>query len=169
LTSPTVQPSSRLEIRNYQNEDYPALGHLYASITTRENTTFWWIGDEDNWAKETFSIEYPTILCVGNDSSEMANNEFFTKQNDFLHLNSLFRMKRNLSEVIPELTLDSELYFSQWKMDTPVEEKAYLDLEAEIWPDTPMGYERLAEYKQNPLWTAMIVREAEVVVGGLMV
>jgi GNAT superfamily N-acetyltransferase len=54
-------------------------------------------------------------------------------------------------------------------MDSPVDEQAYLDIEAEIWPDTPMGYERLAKYKQNPLWTAMIVREDEVIVGGLMV
>jgi ribosomal protein S18 acetylase RimI-like enzyme len=235
LTIPTVQTSASIEIRNYQNDDMPALGDLYASIKTRENTTFWWIGDEENWMnvycafeedrmiakgqvsiinivpsgrsteskhsiyvnlktvpdreydydllekvyqrlfsralllKESLSNEFKTILCVGNDSSEIANNGFFTKQKGFHHLNSLFRMKRNLKDIIPEMSLGKDLYFTNWKMETPLEEKEYLDLEAEVWPDTPMGFERLAEYKQNPLWTAMIVREAEVVVGGLMV
>jgi hypothetical protein len=182
LTNPTVQPSSGIEIRNYQKEDYPSLGNLYASITTRENTTFWWIGDVDNWVnvfcafeegsmiakgqvsiinivpsgrspeskhtiyvnlktvpdreydydllekvyqrlysralqlKETLSIEYSTILCVGNDSSEMANNEFFTTQKDFLPLNSLFRMKSNLSNVIPRrhLVVSYILHNGKW-------------------------------------------------------
>lgn len=211
----------------------PLLGELFQAVTAKENATFWWIGDEENWenvycafekgkmvAKGQVSIinivppgrskennhsiyvnlktiperendfklleqmyqqlflrafqlkkslpnEYGTILCVGNNSSETANNQFFIKQG-YKHLNSLFRMSRDLSEPIPHLTLQEEFHFSHWKMDTPHEEKNYLNIEAEIWPDTPLGLERLSQYKKNPLWTSMLVREANTIAGGLM-
>ncbi|WP_366290939.1 GNAT family N-acetyltransferase [Paenibacillus sp. AN1007] len=120
-----------------------------------------------NQLKETLSKEYDTILCVGNDSTETANNTFFI-QKGFLHLNSLYRMKRDLNEPIPELTLQEDFQFSYWKMETSDEERDYLNIEAEIWPDTPLGIDRLCEYKNNDRWTSMVIRQTDVIVGGLM-
>nr|WP_260987023.1 GNAT family N-acetyltransferase [Paenibacillus terrae] len=117
--------------------------------------------------KETLSEEYGTMLCVGNDSSETANNQFFI-QKGYLHLNSLYRMNRNLAEPIPELGLQDGYHFAYWKMETPSEEQQYLDVEAEIWPDTPLGLNRLSEYKKNHIWTSMVIRQTDIIVGGLM-
>lgn len=209
------------------------LGKLYKSVTAKENATFWWVGDEDNWSnvycafedgkmvakgqvsiinvvppgrskennhsiyvnlktiperenditlldsvyqylfiraqqlKEALSEEYGTILCVGNNSTETANNQFFI-QKGYLHLNSLHRMNRDLNEPIPELKLQEEFQFSYWKMESSREERDYLDVEAEIWPDTPLGLNRLSEYKNNKLWTSMVIRQSDAIVGGLM-
>lgn len=120
-----------------------------------------------NQLKETLPKEYGTILCVGNDSAETANNQFFI-QKGYLHLNSLYRMNRDLNEPVPELKLQEGFQFSYWKMETPDEEREYLDVEAEIWPDTPLGIHRLSEYKNNKRWTSMVIRHADTIIGGLM-
>lgn len=120
-----------------------------------------------NQLKDTLPKEYGTILCVGNDSTETANNQFFI-QNGYRHLNSLFGMKRDLNKPIPALQPQEGLEFSFWKMETTHEEREYLDVEAEIWPDTPLGLNRLIENKKNKLWTSMIMRQADTIVGGLM-
>lgn len=227
------QSSTEISIRHFQQEDMPLLGELYQSVTAKENATFWWVGDEDNWCnvycafengkmvakgqvsiinvvppgrskennhsifvnlktiperesdidlldkvyqhlflrahhlKETLPKEYGTILCVGNDSTEAANNQFFI-QKGYRHLNSLYRMNRDLNEPIPEFKLQEGFQFSYWKMETSREERDYLDVEAEIWPDTPLGLNRLSEYKKNLLWTSIVIREADTIVGGLM-
>jgi ribosomal protein S18 acetylase RimI-like enzyme len=54
-------------------------------------------------------------------------------------------------------------------MDSPEQRAAYLELEAEIWPDTPLGMERLLEYQEYPLWTSVVVLDAGKVAGSLMV
>lgn len=120
-----------------------------------------------NQLKETLPKEYGTILCVGNDSTETANNQFFLLKGYF-HLKSLYRMKRELNEPIPELSLHEAFSFSYWKMETSREERDYLEIEAEIWPDAPLGLDRLAEYKNNKRWTSMVIRQDETIVGGLM-
>lgn len=120
-----------------------------------------------NQLKETLPKEYGTMLCVGNDSAETANNQFFM-QKGYLHLNSLYGMNRDLNEPIPEIKLQEDLQFSHWKMETFDEERDYLDVEAEIWPDTPIGLNRLSENKNHKLWTSMVIRQSDVIVGGLM-
>ncbi|WHX51396.1 GNAT family N-acetyltransferase [Paenibacillus woosongensis] len=120
-----------------------------------------------NQLKETLPEEYGTILCVGNDSTETANNQYFI-QKGYQRLNSLYGMNRDLNEPIPELKLQEEFQFSHWKMETSDEEKEYLDLDAEIWPDTPIGLHRLSENKNNKLWTSMVIRQRGTIVGGLM-
>ncbi|MFD1178543.1 GNAT family N-acetyltransferase [Paenibacillus puldeungensis] len=227
------QSSTKIVIRNFQHGDMPLLGELYQSVTAKENATFWWIGDEDNWSnvfcafedgkmvakgqvsiinvippgrskennhsiyvnlktipekendiallnsvyqqlyiraiqlKETLPIEYGTVLCVGNDSSETVNNQFFIGKG-YLHLKSVYRMNRDLNEPIPELKLHEEFQFSYWKMESPDEERDYLDVEAEIWPDAPLGLNRLSDYKNNKLWTSMVIRQTDTIIGGLM-
>lgn len=213
----------------------PLLDELFSSVTSRENATFWWVGDEDNWdnvfcafehgkmvakgqvsiinivparrsaeskhsiymnlktiperesnyelleqvyqhlftralhLQESLSNEYRTILCVGNDSTEMTNSQFFIKQKGFQHRESLFKMECNLNDIMPEMSLDEAFHVTHWIMETSEEENEYLKLNAEVWPETPLGQERLAEYKQNPLWTAMVVREGQTITASLMV
>jgi hypothetical protein len=118
--------------------------------------------------KESLSKDYATLLCVGNDSSEIANSQFFIQQKGFCHRESLYTMQRDLNDSIPDLQLSEDLQLTHWTMESSQEENEYLELEADIWPDDPLGLERLSQYKQNPLWTAMVVREADTIVGSLM-
>ncbi|OMD78280.1 GNAT family N-acetyltransferase [Paenibacillus odorifer] len=138
--------------------DYDLLEKVYQSLLLRALEL-----------KETLSKDYKTTLCVGNDSAEVLNTQFFEKVKGFSHYNSLFKMKHNLSDSLSEPTLAKKLEFATWNMETPEEDEHYLELEAEIWPETPLGKERLAEFKQNPLWTSLVVREGEKVAGSLMV
>ncbi|WP_257216127.1 GNAT family N-acetyltransferase [Lysinibacillus sphaericus] len=227
------QSPTEFFIRNFEHGDMPLLGELYQSVTAKDNATFWWVGDEDNWCnvycafedgkmvakgqvsiinvvppgrskennhsiyinlktisereqditlldkvyqylltrakqlKVTLPQEYGTILCVGNDSKETANNQFFI-QKGYLPLNSLYSMNRDLTEPVVELKLQEEFQFSHWSMETSSEERDYLNIEAEIWPDAPLGLNRLSEYKKNKLWTSMVIRQIDTIVGGLM-
>ncbi|MWC31221.1 GNAT family N-acetyltransferase [Paenibacillus sp. MMS18-CY102] len=117
--------------------------------------------------KRALPSEYGTNLCVGNAASETANNHFFV-QKGYRHLNSLFSMKRDLNEPIADLALHESFRFSHWMMDTPEEEREYLELDAEIWTSAPIGIEKLARHKNQPLWKSMIVRQGETIIAGLM-
>ncbi|MBY3621936.1 GNAT family N-acetyltransferase [Acinetobacter sp. CUI P1] len=141
-----------------REEDYDLLESLYQTLLLRALEL-----------KETLSAEYKTTLCVGNNSSEIANTQFFEKEKGFCQYNSLFKMNHKLNDTLPSPTLSKEFEFATWMMETPQEEDHYLELEAEVWPDTPLGKERLSQFKQNPLWNSMVVREGERVVGSLMV
>lgn len=141
-----------------REQDYDLLEKMYQSLFLRAIEL-----------KASLPNEYKTTLCVGNDSLEIANTQFFEKGKGFCHYNSLFKMNYQLNEALPNLTLSKEFTFSTWKMETPEDDDLYLKLEAEVWPDTPLGKERLSEFKQNPLWTTLVVREGEEIVGSLMV
>jgi ribosomal protein S18 acetylase RimI-like enzyme len=117
--------------------------------------------------KETLPTEYNTMLCVGNDPTEHANNQFFIDKG-YKHLNRLFCMVRNLNEDIPTLPLREGFTFSLWQMETAEEEQDYLRIEAEIWPDTPLGLNRLRDYKKHPHWTSMTIHQDDTLVAGLM-
>ena len=118
--------------------------------------------------KATLPAEYGTRLCVGNDSTEEANSQFFLHRG-FRHLISLYQMERMIEAPIPELQLPEAYQFSHWNLDTSEEAHAYLDIDTEIWPDNPLGLERLNEYRQYPLWTSMVVRQGDTVVAGLLI
>lgn len=143
-------------IREREN-DYGLLELIYERLVSRAIQL-----------KESLPTAYGTILCVGNDSQEIANSRFFIERG-YRHLNSLFHMVRDLNDPIFELELHGEFHFSHWKMESSNEEKEYLDVEAEIWPDTPLGIEKLCENKRKPLWTAMVIRLGDIIVGSLMV
>ncbi|GGE79420.1 GNAT family N-acetyltransferase [Priestia taiwanensis] len=119
---------------------------LYKAVTAQENAKFW---------------------CVGNDSTEHANNQFFISKG-YKRLSSVFCMARNLNAPISTIPLREEFSFSYWNMKTPEEEQDYLRIEAEIWPDTPLGLHRLRSYKKHPHWTSMTIRQDDTLVAGLM-
>ncbi|OBY78223.1 acetyltransferase [Paenibacillus sp. KS1] len=117
--------------------------------------------------KATLSTEYGTRLCVGHDSTEEANNQFFL-QRGFRHLISLYHMERMIEAPIPKLQLPEAYQFSHWNLDTSEETLAYLDIDTEIWPDNPLGFDRLIQFQKNPLWASMVVRQGDTVVAGLL-
>ncbi|MNW34317.1 hypothetical protein D3C74_112890 [compost metagenome] len=59
------QSSTEIIIRNFQQEDMPLLGELYRSVTAKENATFWWVGDEDNWSNVYCAFENGKMVAKG--------------------------------------------------------------------------------------------------------
>lgn len=141
-----------------REEDYDLLDSMYQTLFLRALEL-----------KETLSAEYKTTLCVGNNAAEVANTQFFEKEKGFYQYNSLYKMTHNLNDTYSVPQLDKKFEFATWMMKTSQEEDHYLELEAEVWPETPLGKERLTQFKQNPLWNSMVVREGERIVGSLMV
>ncbi|MCA1294343.1 GNAT family N-acetyltransferase [Paenibacillus sp. alder61] len=117
--------------------------------------------------KKSLSTEYGTLLCMGNDAGEEVNTRYFTDKG-YRPLHSLFCMSRDLHEPIPEPAPVPEFDYSCWRMESAREEREYLQIEAEIWPDTPLGLERLREYKGKDLWTSLVIRQEDRIVAGLM-
>lgn len=140
-----------------RDKDYDLLEQVYRPLLCRAQQL-----------KATLSAEYETRLCVGNLKEEAVNLAFFI-QRGYVYLNSLFGMSQSLEMPVPTTEISEGLRCSPWRMGTAEEESAYLDIEAEIWPDTPLGHHRLAEYKQNPGWTALVVRKEKEIVASLMV
>jgi GNAT superfamily N-acetyltransferase len=140
-----------------REQDYDLLDRLYQTLLLRALEL-----------KGTLSAEYKTTLCVGNNASEIANTQFFEKEKGFCQYNSLFNMNHNLKDTSSVPELNKRFESATWMMETSQEEDHYLELEAEVWPDTPLGKERLTQFKQNPLWNSIVVREGERIVGSLM-
>ena len=107
-------------------------------------------------------------MCVGNDPSDHVNNQYFAKHRGFSHYKNLYSMERDLTESIQPLVLEEGYDFAYWLMETEHMEQEYLELESEVWPDSALGNSRLSQYKQNPLWTAMVIRQGEEIVGCTM-
>lgn len=93
---------------------------------------------------------------------------FFTEKIGFQPLEKLYSMKRSLEEPLQALPLDDRYRYRLWRMESADEEEMYLKLEAEVWPEAPLGLERLREYKEHPGWTAMNVLEGDMIIGSTM-
>lgn len=119
--------------------------------------------------KETLPPEYGTLLCTGNYASEEHCHLYFEQHLGFLPQSRMYTLHRDLKEDIPEMDLAPGLEPAFVQLDSPEQRKAYLELEAEIWPDTPLGMERLLEYQKYPLWTSIVMLDEGNVAGSLMV
>lgn len=137
--------------------DYELMEQIYQRLYTRALIL-----------KATLPDEYDTRLCVGNAAAEQANNSFFTERKGFSYLESLFSMTCDLTKPIAAYTLPEGLEMSFWDMDTAGDEEHYLILDTEVWPDAPLGHERLAEYKRKEYWNAVAVTEGKVIAGSLL-
>ncbi|MGC6586748.1 GNAT family N-acetyltransferase [Paenibacillus sp. FSL W7-1279] len=140
-----------------RERDYDLLGEMYKMLYEHALVL-----------KRTLPKMYGTYLCVGNYVHEIANNAFFTEEIGFQPLEKLYTMKRSLEEPLQALPLDDRYRYRLWKMVSAEEEEMYLKLEAEVWPEAPLGLERLREYKEHPGWTAMNVLEGDMIIGSTM-
>ncbi|ETT60154.1 GNAT family N-acetyltransferase [Paenibacillus sp. FSL H8-0457] len=141
----------------HRERDYGLLDELYQVLYERAVVLM-----------RTLPKTYETYLCVGNYVHESANNAFFTEKKGFQPLENLYAMKRSLEEPIPALPLDDRYQNRLWRIESAEEEVEYLKLEAEIWPEAPLGLERLREYKGHSNWIAMNVLEKDTIVGSTM-
>ncbi|WP_246187884.1 GNAT family N-acetyltransferase [Paenibacillus tengchongensis] len=52
-------------IRNYRQEDLPALGGLYEAVKASGDVQFWWVGDESNWGNVWCAFEGEQMVGKG--------------------------------------------------------------------------------------------------------
>lgn len=118
--------------------------------------------------RDSLPTGFGCLLCVGNFSGEEENNEFFLSKG-FKPLNCLYGMARDLSEEVVALANPPKgIEVRQWEMNQEEEQNQYLQAEKEIWPDSPLGLERLLEFKRNPNWTAITAFDGGDIVGSVM-
>jgi ribosomal protein S18 acetylase RimI-like enzyme len=118
--------------------------------------------------KAHLPTEFRTQLCVGNASSEEANNLLVTAKG-FTPLNFLYGMERDLTIPITAIQTPTEGFSIQyWKMETSEEEQRYLQLESLIWPENALSTGRLAEYKSKEGWTAITAVVHDDIIGSVM-
>jgi len=87
----TITLYINLKTISEREQDITLLDKVYQYLLTRAKQL-----------KVTLPQEYGTILCVGNDSKETGNNQFFI-QKGYLPLNSFYSMNRDLTEPVLEL------------------------------------------------------------------
>lgn len=138
--------------------DFDLLNQVYEKLYTRALEL-----------KKSLSANYQTNLCVGNFSSEVDNNRYFTEVKGFQQLNTLYTMKRDLTQPIEKTDLLGKgLQSDFWSMNSLEDEQIYLAAESEVWPDAALGEKRLQEYKSNQNWTAIPVWENNVLIASTM-
>ncbi|MFT4415459.1 GNAT family N-acetyltransferase [Fredinandcohnia humi] len=141
-----------------RESDYGLLNQLYEKLYARAVEL-----------KENLPPSHKTILCVGNFGTEVNNNRYFTEEKGYKPLNTLYTMKRDLQQPILNADLSQpNLQWDFWKMDSIEEEKQYLEVECEIWPDAALGLHRLHEYKNNENWIAIPIRENGDIIASVM-
>ena len=125
--------------------------------------------DKANCIKSRLPASRGTKLCVGNDSSEVTNTQYYI-QKGFTHFNSLYWMKRDLEHPIhPVPKPHPELEIRHWEMETEEEEQQYLEVEQAVFKDKADGLKRLREHKSNPNWSAIAAFHHGEIIGHLMV
>ncbi len=135
--------------------------------------------------QSTLPDTHGTLLCFGNYAEEERNTEYFTAQPEFLPLKRQYRMchtftdRSSLDSDKPSEQSESEAFtdifvlpegYAWCEFDTMSVEEAeeYLALDMEIWPDTPIGAERLAEIASRDGWRMLQVHADDEPVASLM-
>jgi GNAT superfamily N-acetyltransferase len=117
--------------------------------------------------KEGLPQEYATKLCVGNFASEVVNNEYFLGKH-YAHFYSVYHMRQELTTPIKTCDLPPQFACVPTPLSSRQDMEDYLKIDAEIWPESRLGYERLDGYKTNPLWTVFQIREEGTLAASLM-
>lgn len=147
-----------LKVLPERESDYELLNQIYEKLYNRALEL-----------KKLLSTNYETNLCVGNFETEVSNNQFFVTEKGFKQLNTLYTMNRDLNEPIESVNLvKPDLKWEHWQMNSFEEEKEYLEVEAEIWPDAVLGINRLREYKNHKYWTSITIRENGAIIASTM-
>ncbi|MED5016540.1 GNAT family N-acetyltransferase [Paenibacillus chibensis] len=145
-----------LKTLSQREDDYPLHDLLYECLLRRAYDL-----------KETLPKSNRTVIGIGNQSTEVSNNNYFISKG-FVYSKSLYTMRRDLSEYIEESVLSALYRYSQETMISKEGIDEYLAMDMEIWPDAPIGYKQFIERQKNSSWTMFVVREGVTLVGSIM-
>ncbi|GIN72760.1 hypothetical protein J14TS2_32350 [Bacillus sp. J14TS2] len=117
--------------------------------------------------REQLQYEYRTMIAIGNQSTEEQNNHYFKKKG-FTYRKSAFTMNRSESEAIEHAALSASYCCQQCDLSSKESMDEYLRADMEIWPEAPIGLQRLMEIMENSEWTTFAIREKDTLVGSVM-
>lgn len=120
--------------------------------------------------KAELPASHGTIFGFGNFAEEAENTAHFAERPEFFLLKKQYRMCRDLSEfdesTLPELPAGFE--WRTFDTLTPEQSSDYLALDLEIWPETPIGAERLADIAARDQWRMLQIHAENRPVASLM-
>lgn len=122
--------------------------------------------------KSALPAAHGTLLCFGNFAEETENTAYFAGRSEFSLLKKQYRMSRDLSESIknelPHPELPSGFEWRTFDTLTAEQSSDYLALDLEIWPETPIGAERLADIAARDQWRMLQIHAKNRPVASLM-
>lgn len=122
--------------------------------------------------KSGLPAAHGTLLCFGNFAEETENTAYFAGRPEFSLLKKQYRMSRDLSESIknelPQTELPSGFEWRTFDTLTAQQASDYLALDLEIWPETPIGAERLNELAARDQWRLLQIHAENRPVASLM-
>ncbi|MEJ8303914.1 GNAT family N-acetyltransferase [Saccharibacillus sacchari] len=122
--------------------------------------------------KAGLPTSHGTIFGFGNFAEEAENTAHFADRPEFFLLKKQYRMCRDLSDFEQNQPAQPELPAGfEWRtFDTLTSEQAtdYLALDLEIWPETPIGAERLNEIAARDHWRMLQIYAEDRPVASLM-
>ena len=89
-----------------------------------------------------------TRLAISYPDSRHREIDFFVSQG-LAPFDALLRMRRDLSEPPPELSLPPALTVRRWKMEQREEKERYLQIESAVSPQSPRSLEELEFYMRS--------------------
>ena len=90
----------------------------------------------------------------------------------FAHYESVFLMRRDLAQPIPDLPHPEGVQVRRWRMETEPEQRAYVEACNQAFPDTRQSLEGLQHFMRSPMWsvgTTIAAFAGEQVAGNVMV
>ncbi|WP_051507381.1 GNAT family N-acetyltransferase [Saccharibacillus sacchari] len=122
--------------------------------------------------KAGLPASHDTLLCFGNFAEETDNTAFFAGRPEFFLLKKQYRMCRDLNEYtdneLPQPELPTGFEWQTFDTLTAQQADDYLALDLEIWPETPLGAERLADLAARDQWRLLQIHNQGRPVASLM-
>lgn len=122
--------------------------------------------------KADLPTSHDTIFGFGNFAEEEQNTAHFAERPEFFLLKKQYRMCRDLSEfdesTLPQPELPAGFEWRTFDTLTAEQSSDYLALDLEIWPETPIGAERLADIVARDQWRLLQIHAENRPVASLM-
>ncbi len=122
--------------------------------------------------KAELPTSHGAIFGFGNFAEEAENTAHFAERPEFFLLKKQYRMCRDLSDfnenTLPHPELPSGFEWQTFDTLTAEQSSDYLALDLEIWPETPIGAERLADIAARDQWRMLQIHAENRPVASLM-
>ncbi|MFD1887432.1 GNAT family N-acetyltransferase [Paenibacillus wenxiniae] len=161
IMPPTAAPSNKhriffnLKTLPERENDTELLGAMYETLRTRALEI-----------QTALPNTHGTLLCFGNYVEEAVNTSYFTARPEFLRQKQQYRMCHTFTDrsaldsaQTTEVNVPTDAFalpegYAWREFDAMSRELAdqYLALDMEIWPETPIGAERLADIVSRDGW-----------------
>lgn len=94
---------------------------------------------------------HPVHLTFQYFPSEAASIEYVISKG-CKHTESVFTMRRDLSQEIPTTACVEDIVFRSWKMESEAEQQMYVDVRNQCFPEAPIALGEWQYFMMSPMW-----------------